>query len=128
MPFCVTGSYGVPMPDSSIRWTLLIAYAQSATIAAGCSYSWPVETSVYDTPTAFFLEESSITFVTHECVRSSKLGCAIAFGITVMCGLPFALASQPKRSQCPQYTHAPRRDPSGFVYARDAFAHGRGNG
>jgi hypothetical protein len=98
----VVASYGVPMPDSSIRWTLLIAYAHSATIAAGCSYSSPEETSVYATPIAFFFVESSITLVTHECARSSKVGCVIALGMTVMCGLPFALASQPKRSQWPQ--------------------------
>src|SRR5437763_569188 len=116
------------MPDSSIRCTLLIGNAHSATSPAGCSYSSPVTTLVYATPIAFFFVESSRTLVTHECVRSSKVGCAIAFGITVMCGLPLAFASQPNRSQWPQYTQAPRREPSGFVYACYAFAHGRGNG
>jgi hypothetical protein len=55
------------------------------------------------------------TFVTHACVRSSKFGLRIAIGMTVMCGLPFAFASQPKRWQKPQYWHAPNRAPSGFV-------------
>ena len=53
------------------------------------------------------------------CGHCERFGCeANAKGsphMTVMCGLPLALASQPKRSQCPQYTHAPRRAPSGLV-------------
>ena len=43
--------------------------------------------------------ESLSTLVTQELVRSSKFGLRIAIGITVMCGLPLALASQPKRWQ-----------------------------
>src|SRR5450631_4097813 len=39
-------------------------------------------------------------------------------GMTVMWGLPLAFASQPKRWQWPQYWHAPKREPSGLVYAR----------
>jgi hypothetical protein len=40
-----------------------------------------------------------MTFVTHECARSSKLGFRIAMGITETSGLPLAFASQPKRWQ-----------------------------
>ena len=37
--------------------------------------------------------------MTQECVRSSKFGLRIAIGITVIWGLPLALASHPKRWQ-----------------------------
>ena len=41
------GSYGVPMPDSSMQVDVVDRVARRApTIAAGCSYSSPVETSV----------------------------------------------------------------------------------
>jgi hypothetical protein len=39
----------------------------------------------------------------------------MAIGITVISGLPLALASQPKRSQKPQYSQAPNFEPSGLV-------------
>src|SRR5712691_7589635 len=46
------------------------------------------------------------------CVRSSKFGLRIAIGMTVICGLPLAFASQPKRWQWPQYWQAPKREPN----------------
>ena len=55
------------------------------------------------------------TFVTQEWVRSSKFGLRIAIGITAICGLPLAFASQPKRWQKPQYWQAPKFAPSGLV-------------
>src|SRR5215218_1701823 len=103
------------MPDSSMMCTLLIAYAHKTTSCAGCSNSSPFITLVYVTPVTRLPLESFNTLVTHECVRNSKFGFFIAIGITVMCGLPLAFASQPKRSQNPQYWHAPSFEPSGFV-------------
>ena len=67
------------------------------------------------TPETRLLSESLRILVTHECVRSSKFGLRMAIGITVICGLPFALASQPKRWQYPQYWQGPNFDPSGLV-------------
>src|SRR4029079_7310003 len=43
MPFCAAGSYGSPIPDNSIKCTLLMAYAHSRTTVAGCSNSSPFE-------------------------------------------------------------------------------------
>src|SRR5258708_2326014 len=39
----------------------------------------------------------------------------MAMGMTVMCGLPLAFASQPKRWQWPQYWQPPKREPSRLV-------------
>jgi len=67
------------------------------------------------TPVTRLPLESFSTLVTHACVRNSKFGLRIAIGITVISGLPLAFASQPKRSQKPQYWHAPNLAPSGLV-------------
>src|SRR6478752_4227577 len=115
MPFCAAGSYGSPIPDNSIKCTLLMAYAHSRTIEAGCSNSSPFSKFVYATPVTRLPSLSLSTLVTHECVRSSKFGLRMAIGITVICGLPLALASQPKRWQYPQYWQGPNFDPSGLV-------------
>ncbi len=53
--------------------------------------------------------------VTQAWVRSSKVGCFLASGMTVIGGLPLALDSQPKRSQKPQYWHCPNTEPPGLV-------------
>src|SRR5207244_1837685 len=68
-----------------------------------------------DEPVTRLPSESLSTLVTQEWARSSKLGLRIAIGITVRCGEPFALASQPKRWQKPQYWQAPNFAPSGLV-------------
>src|SRR5437016_2676719 len=116
------------MPDSSIKCVFQRPYAHITMRPAGCSNSSPVMTSMYVTLFACLPVESRLTFVTHARVRNSTFGSRRAIGMTAMCGLPFAFASQPNRSQWPQYWQAPNFAPSGFVYACEAFAAGDMNG
>ena len=97
---CGGSAAGDPVSMSEEVWDAqLDLNLKTAFMPAGCSNSSPFNVFVYSTPVTRLPLGSFRTFVTQVLVRNSKFGFFMAIGITVMCGLPLAFASQPKRWQ-----------------------------